>query len=454
MVKIVATYGPSVYDPKALKQLCEESDVIRLNISHQDPPSAIATFNILAKYGKPIMIDTSGPEVRLHMKGRLELGKGDTLLVGRHSEQGVVFDQDLQNHLTIGNSIYLNDGMKELKLISSTAKGMLFKVMDDVTLKDRMAANLKGRSLKFPILKPSDIETLMSTTPAFVALSYTRSKVDIQKARKHTSAKIIAKVENWEGVKNIEEIVDEADGVMIARGDLGIEIPAEEVPIIQKEIVALANSYAKPSIVATQVLYSMVSNPAPTRAEVSDIANAVLDGTDAILLSNETAVGRYPLEAVRVVKKVGGRIASHVKTKIVRDFRPPYIDSISDTLSRTIYSIASNKEISKIIVITRSGYSAHLISRFKLPKPIIAITTEHDVALELNLSYNVTPVRWDKRPEHHIIQRAALLCLEKGLLDERDTVVFAAAVRTKRPEIMNLIEVHNMGDMISFLDLK
>ncbi|MCX8200175.1 MAG: pyruvate kinase [Candidatus Micrarchaeota archaeon] len=453
MVKVISTYGPSLYDNKVLGQVLAESDVVRLNLSHTTVADAVREFNILRKFGRPIMLDTSGPEVRIRTREKVALEKGDRIRIGRPGGVPVCFDQDLYSFVKVGELLYLDDGMVEMEIVSRSKGTLELEAHDKVTIKDRMSVNMKGRTFDFPILKKPDIEILHSTAPSFIALSFTRTARDVKDARKHTNAKIIAKIENWDGVRNIDQILREADGVMIARGDLGVEVPAEEVPIIQKEIIDLANQYAKPSIVATQVLYSMISNPAPTRAEVSDIANAVLDGADAILLSNETAVGKYPLNAVRIIKKVGRRIAPYVKTKINCAGQARQLEPISQILSNTIYSIASNKEIDKIVVITRGGYGAQMISRFKLPKPIIAITTNPEVASHMSLLYNVTPVVWATMPKKHMLPRAALFCLEHGLVEEKDTVVFTAAVRTQKKDIINLVEVHSIKDMMQNLEL-
>ncbi len=453
MVKVVSTYGPMLEQKGLLESVCTESDVLRINISHTTIEQGIHQYNLLRKFGKPIMIDTCGPEVRIRTKEKFLLKKGQHIKIGRpNSSAKICLDQDIYPHMKAGEMIYFDDGMVAVSLVSKSKGLMEFRTHEDVEIRDHMGVNMKGRSFNFPALRKFDISVLRSTAPTFVALSFTRTAADIKEARRHTDAKIIAKIENWDGVKNIGSIMDEADGVMIARGDLGVEVPAEEVPIIQKEIIELANNHAKPSIVATQVLYSMVEHPVPTRAEVSDIANAVLDGTDAILLSNETAVGKYPLQAVREVKKVGKRIASHVCTKIQGNLHIKSLDTASEILSNTIYSIASKREIDKIVVITRSGYNAHMLSRFKLPKPLLAITTEEKVALELNLLYNVTPVKWEALPKKNVVPRAALFCLEHGLIDETDTVVFTAAVRTQKKDIMNLIEVHDMKDMLQYLE--
>ncbi len=445
-MKVVATFGPNLIETGNLDAVCKEADVLRINISHQLADEAEKTFALLKPYGKPIMIDTSGPEVRVKAKSRVDLQPGDTITFG--PSEDFDFDQDMFPYLKEGDSIYMNDGIVELKLIEKTDSTLKFQAKDQITVKNRSGINLKGRSFQFPILKPNDEEVIKRLDPEFIALSYTRNVEDILTVRKLTKSKIIAKIENWEGVKNIESIIREADGVMVARGDLGVEIPPENVPVIQKQIVKLANKYAKPVIVATQVLYSMVENPVPTRAEVSDIATAVLDGADAIMLSNETAVGKYPLEAIRVVKKVAKNVAPHVDVTIGE--APDTIDHISDALSRTLYYIVSHEKIDKVIVMTRSGFASRLVSRFKLPKPIIALTEDERVAREMALQYNVIPLLWE-RPNRHMVPTAAKLALEKGLVKEDDTVVFTAAVRTSKPGGANLVEVHKISDLLASL---
>ncbi len=451
-MKVIATYGPAVYEDAILAKVCREADVLRQNISHQTPEDAAKVFRKLERHGVPVMIDTSGPEVRIQTSASIKVKKGEKVVIGASKSSMVQFDQNLYPHIKVGDRIYLDDGRVSLKLISKYKKEMTFKAEDNVLIKNRSGVNLKGRSVKFPALKKTDVQTLKSIDPTFVSLSYTRTVRDIKEARRFTDARIIAKIENTEGIKNIHSIIDEADGVMVARGDLGIEVPAEHVPILQKHMIEIANNYAKPSIVATQVLYSMINNPVPTRAEVSDIANAVLDGADAIMLSNETAVGKHPINAIREVKKASKHVAPYVRTKIPEQTCVKSIEPISDILSKTLHSIASKKEIDKIVVVTRSGYVARLISRFKLPKPIIAITDSKDVSLELNLLYNVIPMLWHAAPKRNLVQRAVLLCLERGFLSEKDTIVFAAAVRTNRPGWANMIEVHNIEDLLEFLE--
>ncbi len=444
-MKVIATYGPKLVETGKLDAVCNEADVIRINISHQLADEAEKTFNLLRPYGKPIMIDTSGPEVRIKARvDAVDLQPGDEISFG--PDEDFDFDQNMFPHLEVGDSIYVDDGIIELKLVEKTDKRMKFKAVEPVTIKNKKGVNLRGRSFQFPILKPNDEEVLKRVDPEFVALSYTRNVEDIRTVRKLTKAKIIAKIENWEGVQNIESIIRESDGVMVARGDLGVETPPENVPVIQKQIVKLANKYAKPVIVATQVLYSMVENPVPTRAEVSDIATAVLDGADAIMLSNETAVGKFPVEAIKVVKKVSKNVMPYVNVEIKET--PESIDHISDALSRTLYYIVSHEKIDRVIVMTRSGFASRLVSRFKLPKPVIAFTEDDRVAREMALQYNVIPQLW-KRPDRHMVPAAAKLALEKGLVKEDDTVVFTAAVRTSKPGGANLVEVHKISDLLT-----
>jgi len=351
--------------------------------------------------------------------------------------------------LVPGDLVYFDDGLTSTKLLEIKDKKMFFEALDSFTLKNKKRVNLKGKSFDCHILKKNDIAILKRTNPEYVALSYTRNANDVIEAKKFTKAKIIAKIENYDGIKNFNEIIKVADGVMVARGDLGVEIPHEEVPIVQKMLIRVANEYGKPSIVATQVLTSMVENNLPTRAEVNDIANAALDGADAIMLSNETAVGKYPLEAMLEVKKVGANVAPYVESTIKLKSNSLEFDVTSDILSKTVYLISKNKHVDKIVVLSRTGYSVRLISRFKHSKEIIAITTDPKVAKEVNLLYGVKSVVWE-HPKGKLIETAADLCLEKKLIEEDDTVVFVAGLKTQKSHLTNLIEIHEIKDMLAY----
>ncbi len=451
MLKVIPTYGPSLYDDALLKKVIEIADVIRINLSHQGAEEGVETFNKLNEYGKPLMLDTSGPEVRLRSKDKeeIKIKKGDKFEIGNDETFKFYFDHDMSKVLEKNDLVYFDEGLTSTKLLEIKGKKMTFEALDNITLKNKKRVNLKGKCFDCYILKQNDIAILEKTNPEYVALSYTRNANDVIETRKYTKAKIIAKIENYDGIKNFNEIIKVADGVMVARGDLGVEIPQEEVPIVQKMLIRIANEHGKPSIVATQVLTSMIENSAPTRAEVNDIANATLDGADAIMLSNETAVGKYPVEAMQQVKNVSKSISSYVESTIKMSSPPLEFDETSDILSKTVYLISKNKHIDKVVVISRTGYSVRLISRFKMPRQIIAITTDPRVAKELDLLYGVKSMVWE-HPTQKLIETAAMVCLEKGLISENDTVIFVAGVKTVQNHLTNLIEVHNISDLLKF----
>lgn len=449
MLKIIPTYGPSIYDDSILSKVMEVADVVRVNLSHQGAEEGVETFNRLSQYNKPLMLDTSGPEVRVRSEEKKEIKKGEKFEIGNDSSSKFYFDHDMSKVLVPGDLVYFDDGLTSTKLLEIKGKLMIFEALENFTLKNKKRVNLKGKSFDCYILKENDITILEKTTPEYVALSYTRNADDVVQAKKHTKAKIIAKIENYDGIKNFNEIIKVADGVMVARGDLGVEIPHEEVPIVQKMLIRVANEYGKPSIVATQVLTSMVENNLPTRAEVNDIANAALDGADAIMLSNETAVGKFPLEAMLEVKKVGANVAPYVESTIKMKSPPLEFDITSDILSKTVYLISKNKHVDKIVVLSRTGYCVRLISRFKHSKEIIALTSDPRVAKEVNLLYGVKSVVWE-HPKGKLIETSADLCLEKKLIEEDDTVVFVAGLKTQKPHLTNLIEIHEIKDMLAY----
>lgn len=449
MLKVIPTYGPNLYEESILKKVIDVADVIRVNLSHQGAEEGVETFNRLSAYNIPIMLDTSGPEVRLRSNTEKTVKKDEKFEIGNNNSFTFYFDHDMSKVLEVGDLVYFDDGLTSVKLMEIKDKNMIFKSNDEITLKNKKRVNLKGKCFDCYILKENDIQILEKTNPEYVALSYTRTANDVIEARKYTKAKIIAKIENYEGIKNYNEIIKVADGVMVARGDLGVEIPPEEVPIVQKMLIRIANEHGKPSIVATQVLTSMIENPLPTRAEVNDIANAAMDGADSIMLSNETAVGKFPVEAILQVKNVSKSVSPYVESTIKMSSPPVEFDETSDILSKTVYLISKNKHVDKIVVISRTGYSVRLISRFKMPHSVIGITTDPRVAKELNLLYNVKSVIWE-HPSNNVIEKAALFCLDKGLVSENDTVIFVAGVKTVQKHLTNLIEVHNMKDLLSY----
>ena len=258
--------------------------------------------------------------------------------------------------------------------------------------------------------------------------------------------RIIAKIENFEGVKNFEEILDAVECVMIARGDLGVEIELERVPLVQKSIIRLCNQRGKTVVTATDMLESMIYQPTPTRAEVSDVANAILDGTDAVMLSGETSIGKYPVESVsmmtRIAKETEAAASSHVE-----DGR---FINVSDAISKAIQRICQNMPVDKVVTLTRSGYTAKMIARFRIAQPIIAVTPEERVKKQLELVFGVYPVHIDYRGEKDRILTVAKKLHSANLIDKEDTVLFTAAFRTVLKHASNLIEIHNIRELMNF----
>ena len=282
----------------------------------------------------------------------------------------------------------------------------------------------------------------------YVALSFTRSRKDVDAFKANSKGfkgAIIAKIENTEGIENFEEILNSVEGVMIARGDLGVEIKLEKVPLIQKELIKRCNQRGKIVITATEMLESMIHQPNPTRAEVSDVANAILDGTDAIMLSGETSIGKYPVESVLMMARIAKEVEPSVKSHIEEE---KFIN-ISDAVSKAIQKICRDMPIDKVVTLTRSGYTAKMIARFRIAQPIIAVTSEERVKKQLELVFGVYPVHIDYRGEKDQILAVAKKLHSKHLIHESDTVLFTAAFRTKLKHASNLIEIHKIKELIN-----
>jgi pyruvate kinase len=283
----------------------------------------------------------------------------------------------------------------------------------------------------------------------YIALSFTRNAQDLNNLKakaERFKGRIIAKIENSEGVKNFEEILSIADCVMIARGDLGVEIELERVPLVQKSLIGMCNQRGKPVITATDMLESMMYQPTPTRAEVSDVANAILDGADAVMLSGETSVGKYPVESVLMMS----RIAKETETAVESRIKEEKFVNVSDAISKAVQKICQNMPVDKVVTLTRSGYTARMIARFRITQPIIAVTPEKRVKKQLELVFGVYPVHIDYHGEKDRILAVANKLYSMKLLKDEDTVLFTAAFRTTLKHASNLIEIHNIEELMHF----
>ncbi len=399
----------------------------------------------------PIIADIKGPAIRLRVEQKRTIKKGDILEIGFNQED-IHFNHDFYDRMSVGDHVYIDNGKIGTRVVEKNNGILHLSVKDDGEISDGKGINIPNKKLQVPTLSKRDLELIEFTKKydvEYIALSFTRSVEDVKTLLSTAHGfhgAIIAKIENFEGVKNFAEILDAVDCIMVARGDLGVEIEPERVPLIQKSIIKICNQRGKTVVTATEMLESMIYRLTPTRAEVSDVANAVLDGTDVVMLSGETSIGKYPIESVsmmsRIVRKVETAAKSHIEDG-------EFIN-ISDTVSKAIQRICQNMPVDKIVTFTRSGYTAKMIARFKIMKPIIAVTPEKRVKKQLELVFGVYPVHIDYRNEKDRILTVANKLHSLNLIKDEDTVLFTAAFRKVMKHASNLIEIHNVRELMDF----
>jgi pyruvate kinase len=468
--KIVATLGPSCDADHVTRQLLIAGvDVVRLNASHGTQDDHLRRMQLVREIASDlkkhvgILLDLQGPKIRL---GTFENG-GCTLEPG--AEFRITVDQvvgtcqrasttykDFVKDVQAGDRVLLADGSVELQVIDTTATDAITKVLCGGRISDRKGINLPGVNVSTSSLTKKDLADLrfgIENGIDFVALSFVRKRDDVLKLRlflEETDAHIpiIAKIEKPEAWNNLEDILEESDGVMVARGDLGVEMALEKVPFIQKQIISRARLHGKTVITATQMLETMIDHPYPTRAEVSDIANAIYDGTDAVMLSAETSAGKYPVEAVRMMERIAREAEESLRMRGYREVpareKPAFAEIISDMAYRAAY-LADAKAI---IVFTSSGRTARMVARYRPPVPIFAFTSSESVARQLSLVYGVRPVIAPDRSTTD--ERMAIMdrmLLDGGQLKQRDNVVFVAGQPIGRPGTTNLIKLHRVGEL-------
>ena len=403
--KIIATISNTLNSPAFLSGLHEAGmDVVRINTAHQTPEEALEVIrNIRAVTDRiAIMIDTKGPEIRTTpTKEDIFVKTGDLINVRGSSDElssreCICVNYDgLVNDVKVGYRLLIDDGDVELQVMEKDATRLICKVLNDGAIKGRKGVNIPCAQINLPSLSAKDEKFVRFAADQdldFIAHSFVRHKEDVLAVQKildekNSSIKIIAKIENKEGVDHIDEILDHADAVMVARGDLAIEIPAEQIPLIQKRLVRKCIEKRKPVIIATQMLQSMIHSPRPTRAEVSDVANACLDGTDAIMLSGETAVGRYPLEAVKVMTRVALEIESGYD--IFNDIPYEADNSVTSYLAKAAVKATMRLHTEALVADTISGKTIRSLSSYRGKNPIYAQCYSRRVVRELALSYGV-----------------------------------------------------------------
>ncbi|MDD7340153.1 MAG: pyruvate kinase [Eubacteriales bacterium] len=415
--KIVCTIGPSSDSYEVLKALINEGmNVARLNFSHGTHPEHKKRIDTIKKLrddlDEPIaiMLDTKGPEIRIKTfkNGmiRIEQGQDFTLtsedVEGDETRVSVTY-KDIAKDLKANDRVLIDDGLVEFTVISVDEKNVYMKAVNAGELSDRKGVNLPSVKVNLPTLTEKDIEDLIfgiENDVDFIAASFIRSAKDVLEIRKILESnggddiKIISKIENLEGVQNIDEIIDVSDGIMVARGDMGVELDEEDIPLVQKDIIRKCNLKGKFVITATQMLDSMIRNPRPTRAEVTDVANAILDGSSAIMLSGETAAGNYPVKSCEMMRKIAVKIEDSLDYKIVVDStNDEHEINITNSIAKATREAALDLDAKVIIAATTSGLTARNISKFKPKSPIIAATTNEKVRRQLAIEWGVYPIR-------------------------------------------------------------
>lgn len=472
-VKIVCTIGPACWDYDTLYKLAEEGmNVARLNFSHGDYEShektAANVRMVEQERRQPIavLLDTKGPEIRtgeLPGHGKVTL-KSDTefnLFFDKKpgDENGVYIDYPpLANEVKPGQNIFIDDGTINLEVISASADGVRCRVVVGGELGEHKGINVPGADLSVPTLTEKDIADLRwgaAHNVDYVAVSFVRTKDDIMEVRRilekeGASAKIIAKMETRQSVDNMDEILEVVDGMMVARGDLGVEMNTEDVPMVQKEIIEKCRMQGKPVIVATQMLDSMIRNPRPTRAEANDVANAVVDGADAVMLSGETAGGKYPVEAVRTMNKIIRR--TELDTELWHR-RPRTIQPVcetADAVSHAARDVAKEVKAAAVLSLTSSGGTARMVSKYRPPCPIIAATPNLSTWRQLSLIWGVLPCLCPMTTElERSVRSAVQLITQEGLAKNGDNIVITSGVPLGEPGSTNMLNVWRIGNVIA-----
>ena len=450
--KIIGTIGPASSSEQTIKKLFHAGmNGARINTAYgslAQYQNVIETVREVADI--PIILDVKGPEIRIRASLHKVLIKGEVLEVGFDGEE-VCFNHDFYDKMNVDDEIYIDNGKIKTRIIEKKDRKLLLLSMNNGIIEDGKGVNVPNKSLSVPTFPEKDLEIIKFAKKhdvEYVALSFTRNAEDVKNLSQTNGfdGGIIAKIENSEGVQNVEEILDASSGLMVARGDLGVEIEPERVPLVQKSLIKLCNQKGKLVVTATEMLESMINQPNPTRAEVSDVANAILDGSDAVMLSGETAVGQYPVESVEMMTRIADETEKAVTSKVEDN---PYIN-ISDTVSRAIQRICQSMPIHKVIPLTRSGYTARMIARFKIAQPIIAVTPDIKVKKQLELVFGVYPVLIDYREEKDRISAVANRLHEMDLVNDEETVLFTAAMRTSMKHASNSIEIHKIEELRKF----
>lgn len=471
--KIICTLGPASESEQMIRELMLAGmNVARLNFSHGTHEEQKGKIELVKKVREELklpvalLLDTKGPEIRTRdvENGRIELKKGQSFvltteeILGNEGRVSITY-QDLVKDVKPGDAVLIDDGLIELEVNQITEKDIYCTVKNGGFVSNKKGINVPGVSLNMPFISEKDYEDIVFGIEEgfdFIAASFTRSAEDILEIRKILEErnchhiKIIAKIENLQGVENIDEILRVSDGIMIARGDMGVEIPLEDVPVIQKKLILKSLEIGKPVITATQMLDSMIKNPRPTRAETSDVSNAIYQGTGAIMLSGETASGQYPVEAVKTMD----RIAVRTEEDIDYDYRfkrRSIMDKpdITNAVSHATCTTAADLKASAIITVSKSGRTVGMISRYRPSCTIIGCCMDDYVCRQLNLYWGVEPLLLEREDNAEELFNHAVEAAERaGLVSRGDLTVLTAGVPLGITGTTNLIKVQVAGQIL------
>ncbi len=471
--KIICTLGPSTDKEGVLRDLIANGmNVARFNFSHGSHEEHLGRFEKLKalreELGKPVaaLLDTKGPEIRLKdfKNGVENLVAGQTFTLTTRDVEGTneicsITYKDLPMDVEPGGTIMLDDGLIKLQIQTVNDTDIVCTVLNNGKIKNKKGVNVPGVHLSMPYMSQRDKDDIIFGIQQgydFIAASFVRTAQDVYDIRNllnqyDSNIRIIAKIENREGVNNIDSILAAADAVMVARGDLGVEIDFTELPGIQKTIIERSFSFGKPIVTATQMLDSMIVNPRPTRAEISDVANAIYDGTSAIMLSGETAAGAYPVEALKTMSAIAERTEQegfHLRGRTM-DSNPGKI-SVSDATAHAACLTARDVNAAAIVTVSESGTTARLLSKYRPQQPIIACVMREQVQRQLSLSWGITPLMMSlAHSTDELIEMSTALAKENGYLHNGELAVVTAGVPVGVSGTTNMIKIHMVGNCLA-----
>ena len=471
--KIICTLGPSTDKDGVLRELIANGmNVARFNFSHGSHEEHKGRLDLLKslreELGKPVaaLLDTKGPEIRLKdfKNGTEMLEAGQTFTLTTRDVEGTkeicsITYKDLPQDVAPGGTIMLDDGLIKLQIQTVNDTDIVCTVLNNGKIKNKKGVNVPGVHLSMPYMSQRDKDDIIFGIEQgfdFIAASFVRTAQDVYEIRNllneyDSNIRIIAKIENREGVNNIDSILAAADAVMVARGDLGVEIDFTELPGIQKTIIDRSFSFGKPIVTATQMLDSMIVNPRPTRAEISDVANAIYDGTSAIMLSGETAAGAYPVEALKTMSAIAERTEQegfHLRGRTM-DSNPGKI-SVSDATAHAACLTARDVNAAAIVTVSESGTTARLLSKYRPQQPIIACVMREQVQRQLSLSWGITPLMMSlAHSTDELIEMSTALAKENGYLHNGELAVVTAGVPVGVSGTTNMIKIHMVGNCLA-----